>query len=101
MTGGRRGLCGQAAGTPAEQAARGAWSGRGMGYRRGPGRGRGRGRGFGGQPWGTEPVYPVENATPPADEIQILKAEAESLRKELQAMEKGLEAVKSDESSES
>jgi len=70
MTGGRRGVCNPAYGTE--------FYGRGRGY--GPGLGGGRGLGFGrgfGRRGYAAPVYPVVAA---ADEVSMLKAEADSVK---------------------
>ena len=105
MTGGARGLCNPAtAGTiPAYAGSYGY--GRGLGLRRGfrggygpptnrdfrfaptgRGRGRGYGRGYIGYPAAVGPVFPVD----PPDEIDMLKAQADSLKASLDAINRRL-----------
>ena len=97
MTGGARGLCNPAtAGTIPFYASRYGY-GRGLGLRRGfrggfgPGRGwsRGYGRGYG---WMPPPYYPVS----PVDatgEVDMLKAQAESLKNSLAAINERITAL--------
>ena len=95
MTGGARGLCNPAtAGTiPAYAGSYGY--GRGLGLRRGfrggygPGRGRGRGygRGYIGYPAAVGPVFPVDAP----DEIDMLKAQADSLNVSLNAVNRRID----------
>ena len=77
MTGGGRGLCGPE-GLSRPSATRGFRMGGGRGF----GRGLGYGRGFG-SPWGG--FFP---AAKPAEELEVLKSEAEYLKKELEAIGK-------------
>ena len=87
MTGGGRGLCGP--GGLSRPSAPGGFRmgggrgfGRGMGRGRGPGRRLGYGRGFG-SPWGGFFL-----GAKPAEELEVLKSEAEHLKNELDAIEK-------------
>ena len=93
MTGGARGLCNPAtAGTV--RAYGGYGYGRGMGLRRGfrggygpdRGWGRGYGRGYTGYPAAVGPDFPVDAP----DEIGMLKAQADSLRASLDAINRRL-----------
>ena len=93
MTGGARGLCNPAtAGTV--RAYGGYGYGRGLGLRRGfrggYGPGRGWGRGYGreyiGYPDAVGPVFPVDSP----DEIDMLKAQADSLKASLSAINRRL-----------
>lgn len=88
MTGGRRGICGRtgvAANLPAYGG--GCGYGRGMGFRRGYGRGRG--YGFG--PASGRDPYPRAYGTGyPAsktDEMEMLRADADAMRKSLEAVQ--------------
>lgn len=105
MTGGARGLCNPAtAGTIPTYAAGYAY-GRGLGLRRGfrggygPGTGRGRGfsRGYGWYPPAVGPVYPVDAA----DEMEMLKADANYMKKSLDAINKRIEELEKKPSEES
>jgi len=87
MTGGRRGLCGRA-GVPVEPVyGRGYGYGRGMGFRRGFGRGPG---------YGFGPVYghvypPAYGAGYPVsktDELEVLRADADAMKKSLEAVQR-------------
>ncbi len=88
MTGGARGLCNPAtAGTmPAYGGGYGRGPGFGRGFRRGygpdAGRGRGFGRGYGWYPAAVVPPY----AMSASDEIEMLKADADSLQQSLDAI---------------
>jgi len=87
MTGGGRGLCGpgglsRPSATVGFRMGDGRGFGRGMGRSRGFGRGLGYGRGFG-SPWGR--FFP---GAKPAEELEVLKSEAEHLKKELGAIGK-------------
>jgi hypothetical protein len=91
MTGGRRGICGRAAGAINLPVYGGGYGyGRGMGFRRGYGRGRGYGFGpaYGGvaypQAYGTR--YPVSKT----DEMEMLRADAEAMRQSLDAIQRRL-----------
>lgn len=105
MTGGARGLCNPAtAGTiPAYTAGYGY--GRGLGLRRGfrggfgPGAGlrRGYGRGYGWYPPVAGPVYPADTA----DEINMLKAEADYFKKSLDAINARIDALEKKPAEES
>ena len=105
MTGGARGLCNPAtAGTIPTYAAGYAY-GRGLGLRRGfrggygPGVGRGRGfsRGYGWYPPAVGPVYPVDAA----DEMAMLKADADYLKKSLDTISRRIEELEKKPSEES
>ena len=92
MTGGRRGLCGQAGPGYDVPAYGGMGYGRGFGIRQGfrtefgPGRGRGRGYGlrFSGFPGQFGYDYPASQS----DEIEMLKAEANAMQASLAAVQK-------------
>ena len=97
MTGGARGRCNPAtAGTIPFYAGRYGY-GRGLGLRRGfrggfdfrMGRGRRPGRGYGWFPPAMGPVYPVDAA----GEIDMLKAQAESLKNSLDAINERIAAL--------
>ncbi len=86
MTGGRKGLCGRTDGL-ADLPGYGGGYGRGMGFRRGFGRGRGSGfdPAHGGYPY---PLaygagYPVGKT----DEMEMLRADADALKKSLEAVQ--------------
>jgi len=97
MTGGARGRCNpETVGTVPNYA--GSYSyGRALGVRRGfrggfgPGRGmrRGYGRGYGWHPPVAGPVYPADAA----DEMDMLKAEADYLKKSLDAINTRIDAM--------
>ncbi len=81
MTGGARGYC-----NPSSQGVPYYGYGRGLGLARGYRGGRGLGR-FSGRPWGgrfagSPPVHPAA----PSNEIEALKAGADSLNRELEAI---------------
>jgi hypothetical protein len=90
MTGGRRGLCNPATAASARNLIGNYGYGGGLGLRRGfrGGHGRGRGwspgfgRGYGWSPPVADPVY----SAPAADELNILRAEADNLKKSLDAI---------------
>ncbi len=86
MTGGARGLCNPRTIGYGSQFAGGFGYGRGRGYGRGFGRGMGMGYGYGP---GYGPRYPLE----PADETAQLKAEADYMKKSLDAINKRLEEL--------
>ncbi len=97
MTGGARGLCNPATTGSFPFYAGGYGYGRGLGLRRGfrrvHGRGMGRGRfyagGCGWYPVPVGPVYPVEAA----EELDMLKAEADYIKKSLEAVNKRIEEL--------
>ena len=97
MTGGARGLCNPATRETA-RAYVGYGYGRGMGLRRGfrggygPGRGWGRGYGMGyaGYPAAAAPMVPPME---PADEIGMLKAQADGLKASLDAVLQRIDAL--------
>jgi hypothetical protein len=85
MTGGGRGLCG-AGGLSRRSAHREYRMGGGRGFGRGMGRGRGFGRGLGyGRGFGLPENRFFSNVTP-AEELEMLKNDAENLKKELDAI---------------
>jgi len=104
MTGGARGLCNPAT-AGAVRAYGGSYGygyGRGMGFRRGfrgrggygPGRGWGRGfgRGYFGYPVAAAPpVYPVDAP----GELDMLRAEADSLKESLDAVKRRIDVLES------
>ena len=85
MTGGRRGLRNPARAGYGRGFAGTFGFGRGMGLCRGfrGGFGRGMGRGFGRGFWNQPPYYPAYEQSP-EDELNMLKAEANSLKKSLE-----------------
>ena len=89
MTGGGRGLCNPRAIGYGSPFAGGFGYGRGFGMGRGYRRGFGRGMGMGYGPPGYGPGYPLE----PADETAQLKAEADYMKKSLDAINKRLEEL--------
>ena len=90
MTGGARGLCNPRAASYGSQFAGGFGYGRGFGMGRGYGRGFGRGMGMGyGYGPGYGPGYPLE----PADETAQLKAEADYMKRSLDAITKRIEEL--------
>jgi hypothetical protein len=90
MTGGRGGLCNPATAASVRNVVGNYGYGGGLGFRRGfrGGCGRGRGwspgygRGYGWYPPVADPAY----SAPAADELDILKAEADYLKKSLDAI---------------
>lgn len=90
MTGGRRGMCGRGSRYGAS-----GYGNYGAGRRSGRGFGRGyarwRGR-FGGRPAWDVPVYPSDDPPAVYDEKEWLKAEAESLRNDLELVTRRLES---------
>ncbi len=84
MTGGRKGLCNPSTTGYDTRFGRMYGFGRGMGLGRGfrGGFGRGMGRAFGGRGWNQPSYYPAY-ATSPEEELNMLKAEANSAKKSL------------------
>jgi hypothetical protein len=105
MTGGRRGLCNPAtaAGARAFTGAYGYGGGLGLrrgfrgGYGRGAGMGRGYGRGYGWYPPVAGPAYPYAAA----DEMDMLRAEADYLRNSLEAINKRMDELEKKSAEES
>ena len=97
MTGGARGRCNPATAGSIPPYPGGYGYGRGLGLRRGFrggfGRGMGRGRGYGGgygwYPAPVGPAYPVDAA----EEMNMLKAEADNLQKSLEAVNKRIKEL--------
>lgn len=93
MTGGVRGYCNPAFAGYRPGFFRGYGYGRGLGFRRGwgPGMGwdRGYGRGSGWYPPADGSAYPMS----PADELDMLKAEAEAVKGSLGAIHKRIEQL--------
>ena len=97
MTGGTRGLCNPATARSIPFYAGEYGYGRGFGLRRGfrrlYGRGMGRGRfycgAYGWYPAPVGPVYPVDAA----EEVDMLKAEADYIKKSLEAVNKRIEEL--------
>jgi len=73
--------------------------GRGGGFGRGGGRGFGRGAGWWGAPgWGAYPNAAPANFTQPAEELDMLKEQAEYFRGELDAIGKRIGELEKEES---
>lgn len=100
MTGGRRGLCGgnyNRPGTMGYGYGYGGGRGMGMGFRRGYGRGRGFGYpAYGGYPAPPAfgPAYPVSSA----DEMAMLKAEANAMQASLESIQNRIAELEKDAS---
>jgi hypothetical protein len=103
MTGGGRGRCNPSnAGTGVPYVGsycRGLTLRRGFrgGFSRGIGAGRGFGRGYGWYPAAAHAIAPVE----PATEVDILKAEADTMKKSLEAINKRIEVLVKEKDEES
>ena len=91
MTGGARGRCNPAKAGSIPFYGRGLGLRRGFrgGYVRGMGLGRGYGGGYGWYPAPVGPAYPVDAA----EEMNMLKAEADNLQKSLEAVNKRIEEL--------
>ena len=97
MTGGARGNCNPATAGMVPAFAGGYGYGRGMGLRRGfrggsdagMGRGRGFGRGYRRSPLAAGPVYPTDAAS----EMEMLKADADYMKKSLDAINKRIDEL--------
>ena len=102
MTGGRRGICGRSGSTADVSAYGGFGNGRGLGLRRGAGRGFGQGRGnrrgFGRSYDEYPPVYPVDAPMGTTEEMNMLKAEADYMKKSLEAISRRIEVLEKDNS---
>ena len=105
MTGGARGRCNPATAGTIPAYAGGYGYGRGLGLRRGfrggfgPGGGirRSYGRGYGWYPPVADPVYPADAV----DEMDMLKAEADYLKKSLEAINARMDALEKKPADES
>ena len=97
MTGGARGRCNPATAATLNAYGGGYGYGRGLGRRRGfrggygpdAGRGRGYGRGYRRSPLAAGPVYPTDAA----GEMEMLKADADYMKKSLDAINKRIDAL--------
>ena len=97
MTGGARGRCNPATAATLTAYGGGYGYGRGLGLRRGfrgaydPGRGRGRGygRGYGGYPPAAGSAYSMDATR----EVDMLKADADYMRKSLDAINKRIDEL--------
>lgn len=104
MTGGRRGLCArpESINTPAGYGGfgygRGVGFGRGPGWGLGPGRCRGPGRGW--RHWGFRGGYYGDERVSEEDEMAMLKAEAETIKKSLDMIQSRIEELSRSESAE-
>ena len=104
MTGGRRGLCGRAGNAYDAPAPAGYGYGRGMAFRRGFGGGFGWGRGHGrgmNSAYGQVPYPPAYGAGYPAskaDEMAMLRADAEAMQKSLDAVQRRITELEKEES---
>ena len=98
MTGGARGRCNPAMAGNIPAYAGGYGYGRGLALRRGfrggygpsAGQGRGGGRGYGWLPPAAGPAYPMDAAS----EIDMLKVDADYLKKSLETVNKRIEELK-------
>jgi hypothetical protein len=105
MTGGARGLCNPATAGTIPTYAIGYGYSRGLGLRRGfrggygPGIGRcrGYGRGYGWYPPTVGPVYPIDAA----EEMEMLKAEADYMQQSLDAINKRIDELEKKPAAES
>jgi len=105
MTGGARGRCNPATAGTIPTYAGGYGYGRGLGLRRGfrggfgsdAGMRRGYGRGYGWYPPDAGPVYPADVA----DEMNMLKSEADYLKKSLDAINARIDALEKKPAKES
>lgn len=105
MTGGARGRCNPATAGTMPAYAGGYRYGRGSGLRRvfrggfvpGGGMRRGYGRGFGRYPSVVDPIYPADAA----DEMDMLKAQADYLNKSLDAIQARMDALEKEPADES
>jgi hypothetical protein len=97
MTGGARGRCNPATAKNIPAFAWGYGYGRGLGLRRGfrggYGSGRGQGRGYGRSYWGYPPVAGPSYSMGAADEMNMLKAEADYMQKSLDAIHKRIDEL--------
>ena len=100
MTGGGRGNC-----NPYGRFSGGRGLGAGRGMRNGFGRGRGYGRGFGRRgayppqgEWYNRGAYGVPYSATPYDEANMLKAEAQAMKNELDALNKRIQELESQSS---
>ena len=100
MTGGARGYCNPAwAGYRPQIFGPGWGRGRGRGFRRGfgPGYGVGRGFGWGGYPpaWGRgyAPGFGASYPLDPSDELDMLKTEADTIKKDLAEITKRMQEL--------
>lgn len=99
MTGGRRGLCGRAGAITDIPAYDGGYGyGRSMGFRRGFGRSRGRGFGpaYGGYPY--PPMVATGYPARKADTMEMLRADADAMRKSLYAIQQKIAELAKEES---
>lgn len=100
MTGGRRGLCGNARFGYDTPVSGGLGYGRGLGMRRGPGTGfgpgRGAGRGFGRRFTENPRSYGYDYPANQADEMEMLKAEANAMQASLTAVQKRITELEND-----
>ena len=111
MSGSARGRCNPAMAGNIPAYAGGCGYGCGLGLRRGfrggngPGAGRGRGggggRGYGWAPPAAGPAYPPASTMDPASEMDMLKADADYLKKSLEAINKRMEELPDDPADES
>jgi len=89
MTGGRRGICARAGGTIDRPAFGGGYGAcRPMGVERGFGRARGRGFGPGCRAFEYPPAYGAAYPLSRSDEKEMLRADAEAMRKSLETIER-------------
>ena len=97
MTGGRRGICGRA-GVAINQPAYGSGYGRGMGFRRGFRRGRGYGLGPAQGQVPSQQAYGTMYPTGKPDELEMLRADTDAMRKSLEAVQRSIAKLEKERS---
>ncbi len=101
MTGGRRGLCGQAGSGYNAPVRGGMGYGRGPGMSRGPrtgfGPGRGWGRGYGLRSYDNPRPFAYDSPASQSDEIEMLKADANAMQASLAAVQKRIAELETDD----
>ncbi len=103
MTGGRRGLCGSRSGSSVGLPGQGNFGISGnFNVGRGPGRGfgmnRGGGRGFGRRAYGAASEYPGDMPMGTIGEMEMLRSQADYLKKSMEVINKRIEALEKENS---
>jgi hypothetical protein len=97
MSGGRRGLCGRSDAVSPPVGYGGFGYGRGMGFGRGrgwgPAAGRCRRAGVGRRNWGYWERQPSDDPVSNVDEVAMLKADADAMRKSLEAIQRRIDEL--------